>query len=386
MTPTDLDVVLGQPYRDYRTRLEDFVAASIEPVAASEEEDTATAFAAYRRALANAGLFAEMVPSRFGGSRAALDLRTICLIREVLAGSSGLADLIFVMQGLGSFPVSRAGSEELKRTWLPKIVTGDAIAALALTEEGAGSDVGAVATRATEDGDDYVLDGEKWFISNAGYADFYCAFATADPSAGRGGLACFLVESDRPGCRVVRQMETLSPHPLGVVRFEGCRVPRTNLLGELGTGFGLAMATLDMFRATVGAAAVGMAGRALAEAISFVKSRTQFGQPLSAFQLTQGAIAEMAVEFDAARLLVYRAASARDGGAERVTLEASMAKLFATEAAQRIVDRALQLHGGRGLLRGSVTERLYRDVRALRIYEGTSEIQKLVIAAQLLRE
>ena len=352
---------------------------------AEREETDPDAFDAMRKALAASGVLAEMVPAPYGGRRDRLDSRAIAIIREALAGTSGLADLIFVMQGLGSYALQIGGSEQLRALWLPRVATGEAIAAMALTEEFAGSDVSAIATTAREDGDDYVLDGEKWFISNAGRADFYCVFATVDPGAGRKGITAFLVEAASEGCSVPRLMETLAPHPLGVVRLDNCRVPAANVLGEIGGGFAIAMQTLDTFRTSVGAAAVGMARRALDEAISFVKHRTQFGQPLSEFQLTQAAIAEMAVELEAARLLVYRAATVKDRGAERVTLEASMAKLYATEAAQRIIDRALQLHGGRGLLRGSVTERLYRDVRALRIYEGTSEIQKLVIASQLLK-
>jgi acyl-CoA dehydrogenase len=384
--PVDAEVHFGDEHHALRERLEAFVERAIETVAAREEEHADEAFEAYRVLLGDEGLFAEMVTAPYGRGRERLDLRSICLIREALAGASGLADLVFVMQGLGSYPVRHGGAEALKTDWLPKVVRGDAIAALALTEELAGSDVSALATTAVEDGDAYVLNGEKWFISNAGRATFYSTFATVDPSLGRRGITCFFVEAERPGCEVVRQMPTLAPHPLGVVRFTNCRVPREHMLGGVGEGFRLAMETLDTFRATVGAAAVGMAARALAEAITFARERRQFGRALSEFQLTQAALADMAVEVEAARLLVYRAAWARDRGAKRVTLEASMAKLYATEAAQRVVDRALQIHGGRGLLRGSVTERLYRDVRALRIYEGTSEIQKLVIASQLLRD
>jgi acyl-CoA dehydrogenase len=382
----DVEVTLSDEHRALRDRLEAFARDHVDPLAAAEDDDPAGAYQTYRRLLGDEGVLAEMVTAEYGGARERLDLRALCIVREALAGASGLADLLFVMQGLGSFPVARVGSEALKREWLPRVARGDAIAAFAITEEHAGSDVAALRATAREEGDEYVLDGEKWFISNAGVADFYSVFATTDASAGRKGISCFLVEADRPGCSLVRQQPTLAPHPLGVVGFDGCRVPKGNRLGEAGSGFGLAMATLDMFRATVGAAALGMAERALREAIAFARERRQFGKALAEFQLTQAAIAEMAVEVDAARLLVYRAAWAHDRGDERVTLEASMAKLYATEAAQRVVDRSLQVHGGRGLLRGSVTERLYRDVRALRIYEGTSEIQKLVIASQLLRD
>lgn len=379
-----IEIELEPEHLELERAVSEFCSTVLSSIAAHEETDP-EAFDAIRKALAASGLLSEMVPSPYGGRRDRLDTRAIALIREGLAGTSGLADLIFVMQGLGSYALQIGGSEELRALWLPRVATGDAIAAMALTEEFAGSDVSAIATTARADGDAYVLDGEKWFISNAGRADFYCVFATIDKSAGRKGITAFLVEAASEGCTVPRLMETLAPHPLGVIRFDNCRVPAGNVLGQLGGGFSIAMQTLDMFRTSVGAAAVGMARRALDEALSFVKHRTQFGQPLSDFQLTQAAIADMAVELEAARLLVFRAATVKDRGAERVTLEASMAKLFATEAAQRIIDRSLQLHGGRGLLRGSITERLYRDVRALRIYEGTSEIQKLVIASQLLR-
>jgi acyl-CoA dehydrogenase len=358
----------------------------IAPIAQWEEERPDEAYRMLRQALAHQGVLAEMVPAAYGGRRDDLDLRAICIAREVLAAYSGLADLIFVMQGLGSYPLAQAGSLALRHEWLPKVARGEAIAALALTEEHAGSDVAALKTTARDDGDCWVLDGEKWFVSNAGYADFYTLFATTDPAAGRAGLCCFFVEADRTGVSVTQHMELLAPHPLGIVHLSGCKVPKTNQLGDLGSGFALAMSTLDMFRTSVGAAAVGMAARAFDEAVAFAKNREQFGQPLAEFQLTQAAIADMAVDLEAARLLVYRAATARDHGARRVTLEASMAKLHSTEAAQRVVDRAVQLHGGRGVLRGSVVERLYREIRPLRIYEGTSEIQRLVIAAQLLRD
>jgi acyl-CoA dehydrogenase len=289
------------------------------------------------------------------------------------------------MQGLGSFPVSLAGSSELKQRILPRVSSGEAIAAFAITEPEAGSDVGAIQTTARREGDSYVIDGVKTFISNAGLADFYSVFASTDPEKGSKGLAAFLVERDAPGFRFEEKIELISPHPIGRISFDGCRVPATNLLGEEGEGFKIAMRTLDTFRSTVGAAACGLAWRALDEAISYAKRRVQFGRPIAEYQATQMKLAEMATELDAARLLVYRAAWKKDSGSERVTLEASMAKLFATEAAQRIIDAAVQIHGGTGVVRGSAVEHLYRDVRALRIYEGTSEIQKLVIAGQLLR-
>jgi acyl-CoA dehydrogenase len=384
MRETPLDIVFDDSHSALRAEVRTFAERKIAPLAELEERDHLGSYRRMQALLGASGLLGEVVPAEFGGRRERLDVRSVCIAREELAAVSGTADLLFVMQGLGSYPLQMVGDDRTKRRWLPKVAKGKALAALALTEEEAGSDVASIATTAQRDGNSYVLDGEKWFISNAGVADFYSVFATVDRSKGRSGITAFLVEADRPGFRFVRPMETLAPHPLGVVRFDECRVPISNRLGEEGAGLEIAMATLDTFRTSVGAAAVGMAGRALREALAFVQSRRQFGRSLSEFQMTQAALAEMAVDYEAARMLVYRAACARDLGAERVTLEASIAKLFATEAAQRVVDRSLQLHGGRGLLHGSVTERLYRDVRALRIYEGTSEIQKLVIASQLL--
>ena len=292
---------------------------------------------------------------------------------------------MFAMQGLGSFPVSLAGSRELKQRILPRVSSGESIAAFAITEPEAGSDVGAIQTTARRDGATYVLDGVKTFISNAGLADFYSVFAKTDSAKGSKGISAFLVERDAPGFRFEEKIELISPHPIGRISFDGCRVPAANVLGEEGQGFKIAMQTLDTFRSTVGAAACGLAWRGLDEAISYAKRRVQFGRPISEYQATRMRLAEMATDLDASRLLVYRAAWKKDSGADRVTLEASMAKLFATEAAQRIIDSAVQIHGGAGVVRGSVVEHLYRDVRALRIYEGTSEIQKLVIAGHLLR-
>jgi acyl-CoA dehydrogenase len=336
-------------------------------------------------ALAREGLLVHAVPAAFESGSTALDVRSLCVVREHLSYESALADLMFAMQGLGSFPVTLAGSSELKRRLLPRVRSGDAIAAFAITEPEAGSDVGALQTTARRDGDTYVIDGTKTFISNAGLADFYSVFAKTDPTKGSKGISAFLVERDAPGFRFEEKIELISPHPIGRISFDGCRVPVANLLGDEGQGFKIAMTTLDTFRPTVGAAACGLGWRGLDEAISYAKRRVQFGRPIAEYQATQMKLAEMATELDAARLLVYRAAWKKDSGAERVTLEAAMAKLFATEAAQKIIDASVQIHGGTGVVRGSVVEHLYRDVRALRIYEGTSEIQKLVIAGQLLR-
>lgn len=314
-----------------------------------------------------------------------LDVRTLCIARETLAYYDGLADFAFAMQGLASGPITLFGNPTQRERYLPDVRTGKAIMAFALSEREAGSDVAAITTRAVRDGDDYVIDGEKTWISNAGIADVYVVFArTAD--TGSKGLTAFIVPERTRGLSVPERIETISPHPLGTVRFERCRVPAENRLGEEGQGFKIAMSTLDVFRATVGAAALGFARRALDESLAHVKERKLFGAPLSAMQLTQSKLAHMATEVDASALLVYRAAYAKDQGAARVTREAAMAKWYATETAARAADAAVQLFGGRGVTRGEIVERIYRDVRALRIYEGASEIQQIVIARSLLEE
>ena len=329
------------------------------------------------RALAEVGLLEVTVPPPFGR----LDLRSLAVVREALAYYSSLADTAFVMQGLGSQAVALAGTEVQKKRWLPAVASADVLAAFAVTEPEAGSDLAAVRTRATPDGPLWRLEGVKTFISNAGLAGVMTVLARSGDEPGRAGLSMFLVDGESPGLSV-KPLEPIAPHPLGEIRFDG--TPGL-LLGEAGQGYELALAVLDTFRPSVGAAACGLAARALDEALRWTQSRRQFGQPLSRFQATQLALAEMYVDLEAARLLVRRACHARDSGAEAIPLEGAAAKLHATEAAQRVIDRALQLHGGAGVLRGSTVERLYREVRALRIYEGTSEIQKLVIARELLR-
>ncbi len=314
------------------------------------------------------------------------DLRACCLIRETLAAASPLADAVFALQALGALPIVLAGTDRHKRRWLDPALAGSAVAAFAMTEPDAGSDVAAMGTRATPDGAGFVLNGTKTLISNAGIADFYTVFASTQPGAGAGAIGCFLVPADAPGLRLIRAQLLSAPHPLGEIGFENCRVPEEAVLAPPGSGMKLGLATLDRLRATVGAAACGMAGRALAEALTHVRTRRQFGHSLADFQLTQLKLSRMATDLSAARLLVYRAAAEQDGGRERVTLEAAMAKAFATEAAQRIVDDAVQLLGGRGVLADHPVDRLYRSVRALRIYEGTTEIQHLIIARQLLRD
>lgn len=376
--------LLENHHRRLAEQVDRFALEQMRGVAPSDSEDDEAR--SLVEALAGEGLLAYTVPENLDAGTNTLDLRALCVVREHLAYESSLADLMFAMQGLGSFPVTLAGSIELKRAILPKVKAGEAIAAFAITEPEAGSDVSAIQTTARRDGADYVLDGVKTFISNAGLADFYMVFAKTDPGKGSKGISAFVVEKNAPGFLFEERIELIAPHPIGRLRFDQCRVPASNLLGDEGQGFKIAMTTLDTFRATVGAAAVGLAWRGLDEAVAYAKRRVQFGRPISEFQATQMKLAEMATELEAARLLVYRAAWMKDTNAGRVTKESAMAKLFATEAAGRIIDAAVQIHGGTGLVRGSVVERLYREVRALRIYEGTSEIQKLVIANQLLKE
>jgi acyl-CoA dehydrogenase len=314
-------------------------------------------------------------------------VRNLCLCRETLSYVSGLADFAFAMQGLGTGPISLFGSEPLKKRYLENVAAGKSIAAFALSEPDAGSDVGAMTTTATRDGSDYLLYGVKTWISNAGLADHYVVFARTGEVLGTKGLSAFVVDADSPGLDVAERIAVMAPHPLGTIALDSCRVPASQMLAGPGDGFRVAMGTLDVFRSTVGAAALGFARRALDEAVARSRERQAFGRHLREFQLIQAKIADMAVAVDAAALLVYRAAWAKDtaeGG--RVTREASMAKLFATEAAQRVVDQAVQVFGGLGLVHGNIAESLYREVRALRIYEGTSEIQKLVIAAEILGE
>jgi len=336
------------------------------------------------RCLADAGLLRHVVPAARDGADPRLDVRALALIRETLARFAALADFAFAMQGLGSGAISLFGCPQQRRAYLPEVAAGRKIAAFALSEREAGSDVAALATTAEPDGGGFVLNGAKTWISNGGIADFYVVFARTGEAPGARGLSAFIVDAERPGLAMAERIELIAPHPLATLRFEDCRVPRAQLLGEPGQGFKIALATLDVFRPTVGAAALGFARRALDEALARAASRQLFGGPLADLQMVQGKLADMAVAIDAAALLVYRAAWAKDAGAERITREAAMAKLFATEAAQRVIDDAVQLHGGQGVVAGHPVERLYREVRALRIYEGASEVQKVVIARQTL--
>jgi acyl-CoA dehydrogenase len=350
-----------------------------------DDEDPYAACREYVGQLGNAGWLKFVVPHAFGGSLEALDVRSICLIRETIGFASGLAEFAFAMQGLGSGPIALFGSDVLKKKYLPAVAAGQSIAAFAISEAGAGSDLSAMTTTARRDGAAIVIDGEKTWISNAGIAGFYVVFCRW-PEGGDKGFIALVVDADNPGLRVSRPIDIIAPHPLGTIVLSNCRVPESAVVGEAGRGMRVALGTLDVFRTTVGAAALGFARRAFDEASAHVRRRVAFGKPLADFQLTQARIADMATAIDAAALLVYRAAWTRDQGAARITREAAMAKLVATESAQRVIDDAVQLLGARGVVRGEPVERLYREIRALRIYEGTSEIQKIVIAGQVLHD
>jgi acyl-CoA dehydrogenase len=338
------------------------------------------------RSLGDAGWLRHAVGGRaWGGAQDTIDTRTVCLVRETLARRSGLADFAFAMQGLGSGAITLYGSDELKARYLAPVANGDKIAAFALSEPQAGSDVAAMALSAIADGDHYVLDGEKTWISNGGIADFYVVFARSGEAPGARGISAFIVDADTPGLTIAERIEVIAPHPLARLRFDGCRVPASQRLGAGGEGFKVAMRTLDIFRCSVAAAALGFARHALDAALDHATARRMFGQTLADFQLTQARLAQMATDIDAAALLTYRAAWLRDRG-ETVTAEAAMAKMTATESAQRVIDAAVQLHGGLGVKSGHPVESLYREIRALRIYEGATEVQQLIIGRQLLRD
>jgi len=369
---------LAESHVALATRVTEYAAREIAPL--PEPPDDKAARVQARELLARLGQAGWFTP--IGD----LDLRAACLVREALAAASPLADAVFALQALGTVPILLAGERALKDRWVPAVLAGRAMASFALTESEAGSDAAAIATTARRDGAAYVLSGTKTFISNAGVADFYTVFASTDPARGNKGISAFVVAADTPGLTFVRPLVLSAPHPLGDIAFQDCRVPASNRLGAEGEGFKLGLATLDRLRATVAAAACGMATRALQEAVAHATRRRQFGHTLGEFQLIQEKLARMATDLTAARLLTYRAAWEKDRGAERVTLEAAMAKAFATEAAQRIVDDAVQILGGRGVLASHPVDRLYRAVRALRIYEGTTEIQHLIVAGHLLKQ
>jgi acyl-CoA dehydrogenase len=383
-------------HRDLHARLERWLAdpASGLPQPLSPQAPQAELDAHCRdwvRALGRAGWLRHAIGgTAFGGATDTLDTRTLCLLRETLAAHDGLADFAFAMQGLGSGAITLDGTWAQKELYLARVARGDAIAAFALSEPDAGSDVAAMKTTARRDGDRWVLQGEKTWISNGGIADFYVVFARqvepGQPAEARGtkSVAAFIVDADTPGLRIAERLDTMAPHPLARLAFDDCRIPASQCLAESGAGFKLAMRTLDVFRTSVAAAALGFARRALAEGLARATTRPMFGQMLSELQLTQAKLADMALAVDSAALLTYRAAWRRDQG-HTVTREAAMAKLAATENAQRVIDAALQLWGGAGVQSGQVVERLYRDIRALRIYEGASEVQQLIIARELLK-
>jgi len=336
------------------------------------------------KALGAGGWLKYCVPAAYGGKFESLDVRSLCIIREILARHSGLADFAFAMQGLGSGAITLGGSDETKAKYLPDVAKGKKIAAFALTEPEAGSDVAAITSALNPAPGGFSLSGNKTYISNGGIADFYCVFARMGEAEGARGISAVVLDADTEGLNINQRIELISPHPMARLSFSGCAVPAENMLSEQGSGFKLAMATLDIFRSTVGAAALGMARRALGEALSHTRGRKLFGEPLADLPITQERLAEMAVDVDASALLIYRAAWTKDNGAHRVTREAAMAKLYATDNAQLVIDKALQMFGGLGVTRGVKVEELYREIRALRIYEGASEVQKLVIARQLM--
>ncbi|HEX6136399.1 MAG TPA: acyl-CoA dehydrogenase family protein [Casimicrobiaceae bacterium] len=381
-----------EAHRTFAADVEGWAARALPPLVEDAGEGSDAVYrtvGALVRALGHAGLLRACVPAAYGGAREHVDVRSLCLARETLARAHGLADFAFAMQGLGSAPITLFGDETQKRAALPGVCAGTRIAAFALSEPDAGSDVAAIATTAARNGDGtWRLDGVKTWISNGGLADFYVVFARTDaaPEKPSRGLSAFVVDASAPGLDASERIDVSAPHPLGTLRLASCRVGADRLLGQPGDGFRIAMATLDLFRTTVGAAALGFARRAADEAIARARQRRLFGRALADFQLTQAKLGEMAVAIDASALLVYRAAWTRDTLGRRVTREASMAKLFATESAQQVIDAAVQLFGGLGVVRGVTVERLYREIRALRIYEGASEVLKLIVGAKALEE
>ena len=374
---------LDWPFFDDRHRalaaeVDDWAGASLAHV---DHADADAACRALVRAMGDAGILTHSAVDPSGG---ALNVRSLCLIRETLARHDGLGDFAFAMQGLGTGAISLFGTDAQKADWLPLTRAGRAISAFALTEPQSGSDVANSTMTATRDGDDYVLNGEKTWISNGGIADVYTLFARTGEGPGAKGLSAFILPAGLPGFEITERLETIAPHPLATLRFTDCRIPASAMLGQPGQGFRIAMSVLDVFRSTVAAAALGFARRALDEALDRVTSRHVQGAALFELQMVQGHIADMALDVDASALLVYRAAATKDSGAPRGTREAAMAKLFATEQAQQVIDKAVQLHGGDGVRSGQMVERLYRDIRALRIYEGASDVQRVVIARQAL--
>jgi acyl-CoA dehydrogenase len=371
-------------HREFAARLDAWIAeGGLGPI---DHADADGACRALVRRLGEGGFLDVCVPEAFGGASPAIDSRLLCLARERLAYADGLADFAFALQGLGSGAISLAGSPELQKRILPAVAEGTLIPAFALSEPDAGSDVAALACTARAEGDSYVLDGEKTWISNGGIADLYVVFARTGEAPGARGITAFAVPAGSPGLEIAERIEVIAPHPLARLRFTGCRVAASQRVGGAGEGFKVAMRTLDVFRASVAAAALGMARRALDEALAHARARRMFGGTLGDLQLTQAALGDMAAGVDAAALLTFRAAWRRDVQGLPTTREAAMAKMAATETAQQVIDRAVQMFGGRGVRSGEVVERLYREIRALRIYEGATEVQKLIIARELMKD
>jgi acyl-CoA dehydrogenase len=369
-------------HRTLAAELEAWAAASVAHIHSDDNDADCKQLVSL---LGEAGWLRHAVAGQaFGGRGETVDTRTICLLRETLARHNGLADFAFAMQGLGSGPISLDGSDAQKKAYLPRVASGHAIAAFALSEPEAGSDVAAMCCEATVDGADYILNGEKTWISNGGIADFYVVFARTGEAPGARGISAFIVDADTPGFEVTHRIQVIAPHPLATIRLTDCRIAASQRIGEAGQGFKVAMRTLDVFRTSVAAAALGFAKRALQEALARASSRDMFGGKLADFQITQAKLADMALAVDSSSLLTYRAAWQRDQGGN-VTKEAAMAKLAATEQAQQVIDAAVQIWGGMGVVSGVMVERLYREIRALRIYEGASEVQQLIIARELLK-
>ncbi len=373
----------GDGHRALAAEADAFIAAG--GLGEIDHGDADAACRALVKKLGAAGFLRHCVPEAYGGISPEIDSRSLCILRETLGYEDGLADFAFAMQGLGTGAISLSGSEELKQQILPKIAKGELISAFALTEPDAGSDVAAMSCSARRDGDHYVLDGEKIFISNGGIADVYTVFARTGEAPGTRGISAFVVDADTPGFIIAERIETIAPHPLALIRFENCRVPAGRLLGAPGEGFKIAMRTLDIFRPSVAAAALGFARRALAEAVAHAGARNMFGATLADLPTAQSTLGEIATAIDAAALLVARTAWRRDVQKLPATKEAAMAKLTATENAQWVIDQAVQMFGGRGVQVGNITERLYREIRALRIYEGATEVQKLIIGRELVK-
>ena len=370
----------GAEHRGVTEKLDAFAASGV--LTSVDHHDVDKACRALVRRLGEAGLL--RLATGDSGSRA-IDSRSVCLARETLSWHDGLADFAFAMQGLGTGAIGLSGSADLKAAVLPKVTSGDWVSAFALSEKEAGSDVAAMACAARADGDAYVLDGEKTWISNGGIADVYTVFARTGEAPGTRGISAFVVFADDPGFSIAERIDVIAPHPLATIRFDNCRIPASRRLGAPGEGFKIAMRTLDIFRASVAAAALGFARRALDEGLAHAKTRKMFGATLGDLQLTQAALGDMATGIDAAALLTYRAAWRRDVQQLPTTKEAAMAKMTATETAQTVIDRAVQLFGGRGVKSGEITEKLYREIRALRIYEGATEVQKLIVARELVK-